>query len=252
MKLFARKIQQPYNLTNTALVFNSSEGAGKDLYFNWFDNDIIGSEYYINTEKPEAIFGKFNSDIENKILVVMNEASGKDTFSINENIKCAITAIENGIEHKGMKRYKNKNNIGYIFLTNNDNPLKVPVGDRRFYGIECNNSICNNKEYFDALRNEMNTGDYNRAFYDYWMSLDINNYDFTNNRPETSFYNDTKELNTPVMVKFLEHIIDINSSDNIKSYTATELYNYFNSYLSSNKFKVEYTSTKFGLEIKKI
>ena len=181
----------------------------------------------------------------------MNEASGKDTFSINENIKCAITAIENGIEHKGMKRYKNKNNIGYIFLTNNDNPLKVPVGDRRFCGIECNNSICNNKEYFDALRNEMNTGDYNRAFYDYWMSLDVNNYDFTNNRPETSFYNDMKELNTPVMVKFLEHIIDINSSDNIKSYTATELYNYFNSYLSSNKFKVEYTSTKFGLEIKK-
>jgi hypothetical protein len=72
----------------------------------------------------------------------MNETSGKDTHKINENIKRSITTEKNTIEHKGMKPYKNTNNIGYIYLTNNDNPsLKVPPDDRRFCGIECNNNI---------------------------------------------------------------------------------------------------------------
>ena len=78
-------------------------------------------------------------------MIVVNETTGKDTFSINENIKCAITAEDNIIEHKGLKPYKNTNHISYIFLTNNDNPLKVSADDRRFCGIECNNTICNNK-----------------------------------------------------------------------------------------------------------
>ena len=44
IKFFARKVQQPYNLTNTALIFKSNEGAGKDIFFNWFGNKILGSE----------------------------------------------------------------------------------------------------------------------------------------------------------------------------------------------------------------
>ena len=47
----ARKLQKPNILTNTALIFKSNEGAGKDLSFNWFGNKILCSEYYYNTEK---------------------------------------------------------------------------------------------------------------------------------------------------------------------------------------------------------
>jgi len=83
----ARKIQKPYLLTNTALIFKSNEGAGKDLFFNWFGNKILGSEYYYNTEKPELLFNKFTTSLENKILIIVNETSGNDTFQIKENIK---------------------------------------------------------------------------------------------------------------------------------------------------------------------
>ena len=249
-KTLARKLQQPHNLTNTALIFKSKEGAGKDLLFNYIGNKIIGSEYYCNTDKPELLFGKFNSCIENKILLIMNETSGKDTYQINENIKCAITAVTNTIEHKGMKPYKNTNHIEYIFLTNNDNPIKVSQGDRRFCGIECNNDICNDKEYFDALRNEMDCGRYDKAFYNYLLNIDVINYDFTNKRPVTKFYNDMKELNTPTIALFLESIV-MNQPDNYKIQSSL-LFKQYTEFIATFHFKTQPTLTNFIITIKKI
>ena len=251
IKYFARKLQRPYELTNTALIFKSNEGAGKDLFFNYLGNKIIGSDYYFNTEKPELLFGKFTSSLENKILIVVNETSGKDTFQINENIKCAITAEFNTIEHKGLKPYKNTNHIGFIYLTNNDNPVKVPIDDRRFCGIECNNLICNNKEYFDALRAEINGGKFDKAFYNYLSKIDTNNYDFTNNRPKTNFYNDLQEMNKPTLILFLEQFINKNNDDIIEV-SSTLLFTQFNEFVNKFNFKCVISLTKFMMDLKKI
>ena len=250
IKFIANLLQSPHKISKTAIILKSVQGCGKDTFFDWFGNNILGSNYYINTDKAELIFGRFNSCIENKILIVMNETNGKDTFSINENIKCAITAKENNIEHKGKAPYKNTNNIAYVFLTNNENPVKVPHDDRRFCGIECENNIANNYEYFTNLNNEINNKEYDRAFFNYLMGVDVNNYDFTNNRPITSFYNNMKELNIPIMVKFFENMIDKYNSSTIINFTSSNLYDNFNNFIKENNFKIEYTSTKFGLDIK--
>ena len=240
----------PHKISKVALIFKSIQGCGKDTLFDWFGNSILGSDYYLNTDKAETLFGKFNTCIENKIFVVMNETSGKDTFSINENIKCAITAKENIIEYKGKTSFKNTNNIGYVFATNNDNPLKVPHDDRRFCGFEANNNIANNFEYFKNLIGEMESGDYDRAFYNYLLSLDVETYDFTNNRPITDFYNNMKELNTPVLAKFFQNIIDNNSKESEVKFPASTLYEKYNNFVKDNNFKNECSSTKFGIDIK--
>jgi hypothetical protein len=250
IKYFSNLLQHPNKKANTALIFKSIQGAGKDTILNWFGNNILGNEYYINTESADLIFGRFNSNISNKILVVLNEASGKDTYTINEKIKNAITRDINEIECKGKETYKNTNNIGYIFLTNNDNPVKVPHDDRRFTGIECNGDLANNKEYFTALYEEIKSKKYDRAFYNYFMSVDISNYDFTNNRPITDFYNNMKETNLPIIAKFFENIIDNNSNQKEIKYKASELFIMFNEYVKGNNYKVDYTSTKFGIDIK--
>ena len=250
----ARKLQKPYLLTNTALIFKSNEGAGKDLFFNWFGNKILGSEYYYNTEKPELLFGRFTTSLENKILIIVNETSGKDTFQIKENIKCAITAETNIIEHKGLKPYKNTNHIGYIFLTNNENPIKIDINDRRFCGIECNNLICNNVDYFNALRNELNNGEYDKAFFNYLMSFDCENYDFTNNRPKTNYYNDMQELNIPPLISFIENFVIENNNikNKILEISSSAFYTKFNDYITKFNFKCIISLTKFVMDIKKI
>ena len=173
MKWLARMIQKPYdNKNRTAFCLKGAEGSGKDTIFNWFGNNILGREYYLNEDSIELIFGRFNSCIENKILIVLNEASGKETFSIVEKIKNSITRDVNTIENKGMKPYTNKNHISYAFITNNDNPVKISPNERRFFCNECDNSKANNAEYFTALYKEINSEIYDRAFYDYFKSLE--------------------------------------------------------------------------------
>ena len=256
INFLSRKLKKPSKLTNTALIFKSNEGVGKDLFFNWFGNKILGSEYYLNTEKSDLLFGKFTSSLENKILIIVNETSGKDTFNINENIKNGITTEFNIIEHKGLKPYKNTNHIGYVFLTNNDNPLKVGVDDRRFCGIECNNKICNNKDYFTALKKEMDSKIYDRSFYEYLLNIDSDEYDFTNNRPKTDFYSDLQELNKPALINFIENFLIENSKNNknekIIELASSLLYSKYNEFITNFNFKNSTNITRFILDVKKI
>ena len=248
INFLANLLQHPHNKANTALIIKSVQGVGKDTIFNWFGNHILGNKYYFNDDSAELLFGRFNSCIANKILCILNEASGKDTFTINEKIKNAITRNINNIEKKGMDPYENTNNIGYIFLTNNDNPIKVQHDDRRFTGFECNSAYANNKEYFTNLYNEINSCKYDKAFYDYFLNVDLTGFDFINKRPITNFYNNMKELNIPILARFFENIVD--SQNKECSYAAAELFAKFNDFVKANNFKVEYTSTKFGLDIK--
>ena len=100
-----------------------------------------------------------------------------------------------------------------------------------------------------------------RAFYDYLMSIECDDYDFTGERVKTEFYNDMKEHNIPVLIKFLEsEIISSVYKDKISKqiklkekgvYRASSLFELFNEYVKRNNYNYQTTSTKFGLEIKK-
>jgi hypothetical protein len=251
LMVLSRKVKNPSKLTNTALIFKSNQGAGKDTFFNWFGNDILGSDYYFNDTNTELLFGHFNPDMANKILCVINEISYKETIELVEKIKGAITTTTNIINQKGMKVYKNKNHITYIFFTNNDNPIKIDVNDRRYLAIKCNDDICNNNEYFTKLRNEMKSKKYNKCFYDYLMSLDSDDYDFTNNRPETEFNKDLKENNIPILAKFLEDLIYKKDDKETETFYASTLYDLYSDYLTANRIKMEVSSTQFGIQLKK-
>jgi hypothetical protein len=263
-KWLARKVQKPYKLTNTAILFRSIEGCGKDTFFDWFGHEILGRQYYINEDKIEDIFGKFNPAIENKIIVVVNETNGKDTKEIESSIKNALTRKINSIQYKGKTQFDNTNNIGYVFFSNQENPIKIDINDRRFQAIQCNNNVANNREYFKALRNEIegvNKDDIAKAFYDHLMSIDCDDFDFTGERVKTDFYNDMKEHNIPVLIKFLESEILSNVykdrlTNEVKLrengiYRASSLFELFNDYVKRNNYNYQTTSTKFGIEIKK-
>jgi len=251
MMVLSRKVKNPSQLTNTALIFKSIQGTGKDTFFDWFGNNILGSTYYFNNTKPSLLFGNFNPDMENKLICVINEVSYKETTDLVEHIKGAITAKYNEINNKGLKIYKNKNHITYIFFTNNDNPIKIDINDRRYLAIKCNDEIANNNEYFTALIAEIKSKIYDRLFYEYLLKLDSDDYDFTNNRPETEFNKDLKEHSIPVIAKFLENLIFEKDKKIEQEYTAIELFDKFNDYLNANRIKLELNSTLFGIQLKK-
>ena len=77
------------------------------------------------------------------------------------------------MERKGQTPYATVNTIGYMILTNNENPIKILHDDRRFTGIECCNKLANNKNYFTALYDEINSKVYDRAFYNFFYQLTL-------------------------------------------------------------------------------
>ena len=81
-----------------------------------------------------------------KNICVLNETNGKDAFTINENIKDAITRNETNIHNKMMKPYTVKDACNFIFLANNNNPIKIPNDDRRFFCVEMSSTYANNTE----------------------------------------------------------------------------------------------------------
>jgi hypothetical protein len=253
LKMLSRKVKNPGELTNTSLIFKSAPGAGKDTFFDWFGKQILGNEYYFNDTKTELLFGRFNDTMENKILCVLNEVSYKETIEIIEQLKDSITTPINMIEKKGMKPYENKNHITYIMFTNNDNPLKIEVNDRRFVAIKCNDKIANDAEYFNALNKEIKSKKYDRVFYDYLLSIESDNYNFTTNRPETDFNKDLKEMSIPIISKYLETLLFKNADQKLKEIKlpANKMFESYCGYLTKNNFKNEVSSTYFGLMMKK-
>jgi hypothetical protein len=211
---------------------------------------------YSNESELNLYLGKFNSILENKILCVLNEVEGKSAFENAGKLKDIITRPVNSIENKGMDPYDNTNNIGWVFLTNSKNPVSIKAEDRRFCAIECNGSIANDFNYFKALRDEMEDKQICRAWFDFWMGLDTDNYDFTNERPRTNFYKQCQQANIPIVAQWLEDfILEFNNSPDGKNkvcsirYNTLELFESFNNYLNIGKFRIDFTLTKFALEL---
>jgi len=248
---FANMVQHPYKLTRTALLFKTIQGCGKDTLFDYIGNKILGSSYYVVLTDVKKIFGNFNSTLENKILVVVNESKSKTAFEFDDAIKDAITRKENIIEPKGKDAYKNTNNVFYVFLTNNKNAIKVEENDRRFCAIEGDNTIANDNDYFTALNKEIDDGFIDGDFYTFLNTRDISNVNFTKDRPTTSLYETLKEHNIPILGRFLCEFVDEYSSKETERIGGTELFNKFNHWKEKNKFNsYECTSTKFGIDIR--
>lgn len=248
LNCLANVVQKPYDKTRTSLIFRSIEGCGKDTFFNWFGEKILGKQYYINDSKTELIFGRFNSCISRKLLIVLNETSHNDTAKIMEGIKDAITKDTNKIEVKGKEPREEQNNIFYVYFSNSENPLPLSQTDRRFTAFECNPQIANNTDYFNKLYDELESEDIDRAFYEYLMKRDIKHYDFTNSRPSTKLYKTMQQRNTPVLALFLSDFVDTQKNN---TFTGTELWNLFYYYLQENGYKdFKMTNTKFGIDIK--
>jgi hypothetical protein len=241
-------IKQPYNKTRTALVIRSVEGAGKDMFFNWFGSNILGRRYYINDSNIKLLFGDFNASLQSKILCVLNETQATDTGPIIEKLKDAITKDYNSIIKKGFDAFEEGNYAHFIFLTNNTSPIPIKPKDRRFVLFDCNNEIANNNEYFTNLLNEIKSKKYDRAFYEHLKNRDIKDFDFTGQRPITKAYQNLISYNVPIYAQWLSNIVD--DEDLLQQYSATDFFYMFKIWKDNQEFTGTITSAKFGLEIK--
>tara|TARA_R110002153_G_scaffold557_1_gene2665 strand:- start:725 stop:3256 length:2532 start_codon:yes stop_codon:yes gene_type:complete len=212
----AHLIQKPGEIPKISLVFCSKQGVGKNLFFDNFGKKILGEQYLLSTADLDKVVGRFNIN-RNKLLVVMDEAQGKDTFSNSEKIKNMIDAPSLVTEEKGITPTTMTNNGRYIFLSNGETPVKVTQDDRRMVvfasimplhdldlGDENENKNHREEHYFDPLYNAFQDDDMVFSFYRFLKEYKID-YSLKSNRPITEKYKDLQSVNVATEVRFIEY-----------------------------------------------
>ena len=201
---FAHVLQFPSRKTEVCLIFFGKQGCGKSSVAEHLLKLIIGDDKMIITSKVDKVFGRF-TNTQGKLLAVLNETSGKETFNISEILKDAITCQQTEQEKKGIDSISIIDYTNYIFTTNNINSVKIPKDDRRYMPIEFNNTYLNDGEFFDELYSQLQNPIIMRAFYDDLMKRDISKFRLSVDRVETTLMQDMKFMNADPIEQFIDY-----------------------------------------------
>ena len=218
LKWLSHRVKFPGIMPKVALIFKSTQGAGKDMLFEWFGNDIIGSEYYTNTDDYEKILGRFNGSLEKLILLCLNESSYGDTNKYENGLKTLITDRK----RKGEKKYKDDEDmrmcLGCILFTNQEFVMNFQNGNRRFQFFCCEDKQIDCPNYFEDLDDCMKN-EYNKAlFVDYlYNEVEVDAlYDFKNNRVMNDYVRNLMRRSETIELKFIRYLVDRFITDTLK------------------------------------
>jgi len=239
INMMAHRVKYPGVLPKVAVVMRSAQGVGKNLLSDFFGNCILGSRYYICDSNADTFLGRFGCGLKNKLLAVMNEVSGKDTFGNEGKIKNFITDPQVRYEAKNVNYIMINNYAMLWFFTNNRNPVNVEHTDRRFVIFDCSNKTLEQKKdgYFKNLVSDMKDEIVQKTFYEYLININIEeDFDFEENRPETKAYHEMKEMSIPPIIRFFKWKLENKF---------IEQYEYSNDLFNQYKQFCDETNTKF-------
>ena len=267
IKYLAHMLQRPGEKMDVAIVIRSVQGIGKNIFFDNFGKYIIGDKYFLQTANIDKVIGRFNQNV-NKIMVIMDEMSGKDGFTNSDVLKNLITSTELNWERKGVDGVTIRNLARYFFFTNGDTPLKIEQTDRRFVAMEGQDTFKGNHAHFKKLDESFKDEKCCKDFYDYLMSIDLSEWNWRD-RPITAAYKDMQSATIPNMALFLgdlcEKYVEVQNGDDdddvdskiltlntMKKYKSNELYSLYKKFIEQYcGGKGELTLTKYGREIMK-
>lgn len=250
LKWIAQIFQKPSELSRVAIVLFSKQGVGKGLLIQFLSN-ILGSKYVYSSADASDLLGKNAEGLRNRLLVNLDEASGKDTFIQSNKIKSLITEPKITYHKKFFQPIQINNFSRFIFTTNNDTAVKIELSDRRFAVFESDNKYRSDPVYFEPLIKAIKSKEVQYMFYQYIMNLDIHDYNFETNRPKTKIYNEMKRINISKPILF---IISLANNDKLKEqYQAKKLFNEYQHFLYDSGYTEYKTNiTKFGRALNKI
>jgi hypothetical protein len=248
----AHIVQFPPNKIGTVLLFKSEQGAGKGVFFDLIIKHIIGRDYSISINDMNQLLGNFNAIVAHKLLTVCDEIQNYGgAHRSNDKLKSLITNETVPIERKGFDTQIEEDSNNYVFLTNNDWPVKVETSDRRYVIIESSSNRIGDREYFNNLL-RLTNDEAGTHLYNWLMRFNITiDLRFI---PNTKARTQLKMNSVPEPIWLIQvlrgEIANVVCGDLV--YAPSILYRSFTDWANNAGYKHNYTERTFLLSINKV
>ena len=251
MKYLAHMFQYPNERPDSIVLFTGWTGAGKDTLYLTLKN-LLGGKYIDNVGDLEEVFGQFNSVLNNKICLFMNEMEGIKTHKHQERLKELTTKEYHNINIKNEKTLKQKNFIRIFGASNGQSPMNIQVNDRRIRMIKTGfnlitrtsdkNKRNDNIDFFTNYYQSLQNPKWLKSVYKFLMNIDLSNYDVKNELLQTEDYLLLKSKNINTIYKYLQHLIEDDVMTQSPEFIEKDIDNQTVHFITFKDFKELYTT----------
>ena len=93
-------------------------GTGKNIFFDWFGNHILGKANYLRVSNNDLMYDKFNARFSSRLLIFIEEAGGGVNHQYYDRLKAMISSDTQTIEKKGIDAKDVKDCARWVFCSN--------------------------------------------------------------------------------------------------------------------------------------
>lgn len=203
IKWIAHAVQKPEEKPEVGVVLKAGQGTGKGTLLKPLSK-IFGA-HYLHATSPEQVIGKFNSQLENKIMLFADEFFAGSKGS-TDKLKAMITEKTGSIERKGIDRISLPDYSRIIMATNHENVISIERDERRYLYLEVSDRYKQNREYFKPLHETVDKPDFAGQLLTYLINIDITDFE-PRHVPKTKALEEQKIDNLDPLDKWLFEIL---------------------------------------------
>lgn len=257
----AHMIQRPAEKPGVALVFKGGKGAGKDTLAVMM-RMIVGNNHTAHINRPDLLTQKFNAHFEKALFAHVEEAFWAGSKQDKGTLQALITSETTTLERKGIDPITIESFVRLLMTTNEDWVVPASADERRYAVFNVSNARIGDRNYFDALYEEMRKGGAG-AFLNYLQRYDLSDFE-VREVPQTGALIEQKLATLSGLERWWYDVLsdgilpgaayDESNWDNAKvSVERSALRSCYDDYMRNTRFQGEsVTSESFGVKLREL
>lgn len=245
LKWIALPLQRLGTKMQTAVVMYGAEGTGKNLFWSAVLSIYGRWGVLVGQAELESTFNGWESA---KLFMVADEVVPRNEMRhMKGRLKQLITSDRVMVNEKNMPLREERNCLNGVFLSNENQPLLLDRGDRRYCGIRCD--VVESIEYFRAIGAELRAGGA-EAFYHFLLNYDLEDFDEHTKPFETDERDELIDAAAPPSLRFWEDWREQQLPVPYSACRAQDLYMAFRAWCSQTGERYVPNETAFGLALR--
>lgn len=174
MNWMARAVQKPDSPGEVAIVMRGRMGTGKSFAVKAFGS--LWGRHFLQVSDSKHLVGSFNAHLRDCVVLFGDEAFYAGDKKHEAILKTMVTEETIMIEGKGVDAEAAPNYVHLMMASNSDWVVPAGTDERRFFVLDVGDRQMQNKDYFKAIRAELDSGG-REALLHLLMTRDLTGFD---------------------------------------------------------------------------